>query len=557
MPRIGDVLSQKYELVRLLGEGGMGAVYEARHTLIGKRLAVKCLHRQFAEDPALVTRFGREAQAAAAIGHRSIIDITDIGMADDGSVFLVMEFLEGRDFGENIRLNQGTLPIELVCYATAQTLSALAAAHEAGIVHRDLKPDNIFLVSTGQALPDIKLLDFGISKMTDGDDPKDRLTKTGAMMGTPFYMAPEQAKGKKDIDHRADIYAVGVIMYEGLTGKVPFDADNTFALAYEILNAEPTPPRNHRPDIPPEVEAVVSKAMSRDVEGRYATAEEMLCAVLPFLTESARDRVTMPAQRSGAAISPMSPPSSSEPLVTPTRGTGPEAGPATAEAGTGNASSAPASGTVMAWHSGAPSDLSASTSRKRLVFGLVATFVTVFFAVAIGLVLSMGIFETASTPAMPPTVEAAQNASTPIESPVSDTAEILEPTLEQTVPEPAAEEVAITLVGVPDGARVFLDDELIEGTILRATPSSITRAVRVELADHQPWRRTVVFTRDTSLPVSLEPSEERAAEREAQPSDEPAASRRSKRRRRDRARAPFDNRFDGRSRPRFGTSFGN
>ncbi len=371
MPQIGDVLSQKYELLRLLGQGGMGAVYEARHTLIGKRLAVKFLHPQFAENSELVARFSREAQAAAAIGHRSIIDITDIGMAEDGSVYLVMEFLEGQDFGSTIQKNCGILPVEQVGYVTAQTLSALAAAHDAGIVHRDLKPDNIFLVTTGQALPDIKLLDFGISKMTHSGSPQDRLTKTGTMMGTPYYMAPEQAKGAKHIDHRVDIYAMGVIMYEALTGKVPFEAENTFALAYEILNAELVPLRSHRPDLSPEIEALVLKAVDRDMNGRFESAEEMLYAVLPFLTESARDRVTMPSKASSGERLSVEPAMPSNPIITPTPVTGSGVHQAASGSGVGSNAPSSASSTDMAWQSGIQTGHEAPRSKKGLVFGIV------------------------------------------------------------------------------------------------------------------------------------------------------------------------------------------
>jgi len=165
MPQIGEVVSEKYELVRLLGKGGMGTVWEARHTQIGKRVAIKFLHPHLVDNPELVERFTREARAAAAIGHRSIIDIGDIGQAADGSIYLIMEYLEGRSFGNLLQQQRGQLSPERIAYIAAQTLSALAAAHAAQIVHRDLKPDNIFLVETGQRLPDVKLLDFGISKM--------------------------------------------------------------------------------------------------------------------------------------------------------------------------------------------------------------------------------------------------------------------------------------------------------------------------------------------------------------------------------------------------------
>ena len=554
MPEVGDVLSQKYELLRLLGQGGMGAVFEARHALIGKRLAVKFLHPQLAEEPELVARFSREAQAAAAIGHRSIIDITDIGTAEDGSVYLVMEYLEGRDFNELIEGNRGTLQVDQVAYVAAQTLSALAAAHDAGIVHRDLKPHNIFLVATGQALPDIKLLDFGISKMTHSGNPEERLTKTGTMMGTPYYMAPEQAKGARDIDHRVDIYAMGVIMYEALSGTVPFTAENTLALVYEILTSDFVPLRVHRPDLPMQIEEIVRKAMDRNVDGRFATAEEMLQAVLPFMSDSARDRVTIPGRLPSAQLSSVDASMSSGATGTPTAATMPGSTPAvdvgtaptmSASDGTMPASasamsasdgtmpaSAPAmsaSDANMSWQSAVREEPDAPRSRLGLVVGLIGGALVLGILAVIGIVMlwSVGNDEPASAsppPAAPvPTGEAVPRPLPPPPTP--------------SPPEAVDGMVTLTLVGVPEGARVYLDDLPVEGDVLRAPRSSDSHSVRIVSAEHRPWRRAVVFQADASLTVSLVPrsipSEERTIRIEREPlvpSGESAA--RSEKRRR-------------------------
>lgn len=211
MPEPGDILVSKYQLTRLLGEGGMGTVYEATHVRIGKRLAVKMLLPELTQNDELVRRFKREAEAAAAIGHPAIIDIHDLGQTDDGSLFLVMEFLEGQSLGELL-------------------------------VHRDLKPDNIYLVDTGKVLPEVKLLDFGISKIANSNNPDLQLTATGALLGTPYYMAPEQGKGVKDLDHLVDIYAIGVILYECICGRRPFVGDNYLALVNEVINSYPPSP---------------------------------------------------------------------------------------------------------------------------------------------------------------------------------------------------------------------------------------------------------------------------------------------------------------------------
>jgi serine/threonine-protein kinase len=380
MLRVGDVVSEKYDLIRPLGAGGMGAVWEARHTGIGKRVSIKFLHQHLSDNPEAAARFTREAQAAAAIGHRSIIDIYDCGKAEDGSIYLVMEFLEGRDMGALLG-QKGQLPVELTVYLAAQTLSALTAAHRASIVHRDLKPDNIFLVETGQRLPDVKLLDFGISKMTSQDALADRLTKTGVVMGTPFYMSPEQAQGAKEADHRADLYAMGVIMYEACTGRTPFQADNLFALIQEILFTELIPPRQLRPDLPDALEQVILRAMSRNLDIRYDSAAEMLDDVLPFLGEAARERVPLPTG--------MPQPRDTEPLfsaltlpaeVTPPRDT-------TAD---DDLDPTPPVSTNMAWPSQPPTPPSTGRSPKRLIWGLALSALMVFGGGAVVLALMTG-----------------------------------------------------------------------------------------------------------------------------------------------------------------------
>lgn len=300
MAEIGDRLAEKYRLTKLMGEGGMGVVYEAEHEELGKRVAIKFLHSELARDEAGASRFKREARAAAATGHRSIVDIYDIGTADDGSIFLVMELLRGESMGQLLS-RKGTLDVSTAAYILAEVLSALHDAHEAGIVHRDIKPDNIFLVRTGKALPDIKLLDFGASQMVDPAHPEERLTKSGIMLGTPYYMAPEQASGDKGIDRTADVYAVGVVLYEALTGVVPFKADNVLALIRRILDAPLVGPRDINPDIPEALEAVIIKAMARNCDDRYATASEMLSALLDFLDETTVSRISIPEELASTA----------------------------------------------------------------------------------------------------------------------------------------------------------------------------------------------------------------------------------------------------------------
>ena len=281
--RVGCLLQERYRIVRRMGEGGMGAVYEARHELIGRKLAIKTLHPQLARDADLVERFHREARAATAIGNEHIIEVTDFGVfPDDRAPYIVMEFLAGIEFGELLD-REGSLPVARVVHIVGQVCEALAAAHAQGIVHRDIKPENIFLVPRAGDPDFVKVLDFGISKIRAGEeDLKSGLTKTGMAIGTPYYMPPEQAQAAADLDHRADIYAVGVILYQALCGRLPFNADTYPALLMKIMSEEAIAPSRLREDIPPELEQVVMRAMAKDRRRRFARVEELGLALVPF-----------------------------------------------------------------------------------------------------------------------------------------------------------------------------------------------------------------------------------------------------------------------------------
>jgi eukaryotic-like serine/threonine-protein kinase len=267
-----------YRVLSLLGEGGMGAVYLAEHPGIGRRVAVKVLHKQFSGDEQLLGRLLNEARAANAIRHPNIIEILDSGMRSDGVPYLVMELLEGETLGGRIR-RAGRLPIQDAVEFTYQTASALGAAHKKGIVHRDLKPDNLFIISmggdesgrvTGDNLRErMKVLDFGIAKLQmpqPGDSVK---TRTGTLMGTPIYMSPEQCRGTKTVDHRSDVYSLGVIVYEMLVGQPPFVSDGFGELVNMHLNVPPPSPRAQRPEISEQLDGIVLKMLAKNPEDRY------------------------------------------------------------------------------------------------------------------------------------------------------------------------------------------------------------------------------------------------------------------------------------------------
>ena len=273
------MLADRYQIVRRIGEGGMGAVYEAKHTVIGKRVAVKVLLEKFLAKSDFVARLLQEARLASSIGHEHIVDVTDFGTTVDGRSFVVMEFLDGESLAE-LAMREAPLPIERSLGIARQVASALGAAHAKGIFHRDVKPENVYLVKRGDA-DFVKVVDFGISKAVKpgGDEGGEgyRLTHTGLLLGTPLYMSPEQARGEEDLDHRVDIWALGVLLYECLTGEVPFRANNYLGIISQVLTHEPTPPSKLRPElgISGAVEAVVMRAMEKDRTRRYQTMAEL------------------------------------------------------------------------------------------------------------------------------------------------------------------------------------------------------------------------------------------------------------------------------------------
>jgi serine/threonine protein kinase len=271
-PLIGLVVDGRYRVVELIGEGGMGKVYLAEHVEIGKRVALKVLHPSYSRMPDLVERFRREARAASKIGHPHIVDVTDSGTTADGSAYFVMEFLEGVELGSVIE-REGALDVGRATRIAQQICRALAAAHAAGIIHRDLKPENIFLTIRDGTTDFVKVLDFGIAKTTEAEEARERkLTSPGMAMGTPEYMAPEQAAGRP-ADARCDVYAVGAILYEMLTGVPPYQGDNFMEILTKKATVDPVAPIHLRSTIPAPVSALVVASMARNPDDRPATME--------------------------------------------------------------------------------------------------------------------------------------------------------------------------------------------------------------------------------------------------------------------------------------------
>ena len=281
----GTMLDDKYRVDDLIAVGGMGAVYSATHTKLRKRVAIKLLNPQLA-TPQMIERFHREAITASQIGHEGIAQVTDLGTSLHGETFLVMEYLEGDSLARRLK-KTGALPIDVACEMTCAILSPLEAAHRAGIVHRDLKPDNVFLVrqSRGEM---VKLLDFGISRV-QGLEGEFRLTTTGLVLGTPYYMSPEQARGESMVTYAADLYSIGVVLYEMLCGQVPITAENYNQLMYKVMLGDYVPPRKIRKDIPVQLEQLIMKTMAIDPAHRPASAAELEKALLAFCRPTFRE----------------------------------------------------------------------------------------------------------------------------------------------------------------------------------------------------------------------------------------------------------------------------
>jgi serine/threonine-protein kinase len=275
----GRIVGGRYRLEALIGQGGMGSVWRARHLQIDRLAAIKFIHVAGPTAAKQAERFLREARAAASVRHRMVVDIVDFGSDEDGQPYMVMELLEGQSLASRLT-NGAPLSLGELIKIVEQALIGLGAVHAAGLVHRDLKPENVFLVRDEDGwFP--KLLDFGISRATEGSGSRGRGQSTlGAIAGTPHYMAPEQARAVRDVDARVDIYAMGAILYEAITGALPFDSENVGDLLIQIATTSAVPIESLRPEIGPELAAVVRKAMASDREQRFASAKEMRAALL-------------------------------------------------------------------------------------------------------------------------------------------------------------------------------------------------------------------------------------------------------------------------------------
>jgi serine/threonine-protein kinase len=291
---VGDLVDGKYRILRLIGEGGWGIVFEGENARTLKRVAIKVLRTQSSITPDIQARFEREAQAAGRIGSEHIVEVFDLGTLADGTSYMVMELLAGEDLSTRVR-SAGRLDPVVAVKLVVQLLDGLGAAHAAGILHRDLKPENLFLVPTRTGEDFVKILDFGISKFANA--PVISATMTGAVLGSPFYMAPEQARGLKQIDARTDLYAVGTVLFECLTGRVPFEGDNFNDLMFKIVLAPRPNPIEFVPDLDEDLVPIVMKAIHAEPTDRYQTADKFREALVGWLDSKGVASVRAPELR--------------------------------------------------------------------------------------------------------------------------------------------------------------------------------------------------------------------------------------------------------------------
>jgi eukaryotic-like serine/threonine-protein kinase len=285
----GHVIGDKYRVERVLGEGGMGYVVAAHHLKLDHRVALKFLKPEALKHPHIVQRFAREARAAAKIRGEHVARVIDVGDLPNGAPFIVMEYLEGEDLAQRL-VQRGPLQVDEAVGYLLQACEALAEAHAAGIIHRDLKPPNLFLARTAGRMTKLKVLDFGISKALDESSEGGRnLTSTTMIMGTPHYMSPEQLRSSRDVDQRADIWALGVVLFELLTGQTPFDGENATSVITSIVTEEPRPLLELRPDAPPELWLLVLRCLAKQRAERFPGVLDLARALAPFSGDRARD----------------------------------------------------------------------------------------------------------------------------------------------------------------------------------------------------------------------------------------------------------------------------
>jgi len=492
----GLVLEGKYKVDKMTGEGGMGVVYSGSHLKIGRKLAIKFLRKSSSASRSVIERFQNEARIAAAVGHRNIVDILDMGSTQDDVPYIVMEYLEGNDLGD-ILDTAVRLPQPLAVDFAVQILSALRAVHEQGIIHRDLKPENAFIVNEAGGGVTLKIVDFGVSRLGQADGAPLSTTRTGAVFGTPRYMAPEQARGKKDIDRRADLYSCGVILYQMLSGALPFEAEDYNNLIIAITTEEPMHIAKHGVAISEGLVAVVMKSISRDPNVRFETADDMIEELLPFRS---KELSSMDSSLSGSF--PSIPGWSGAKAGTPSVRIGETTGSGLGQSGPhevptlgpDSGVSFPSIEAQRAWSatgSGRPPSVAPEPIARRRMGPT--------WLLVLGVILVVAVLGGAAAYIYSKTKRIEEKmvalATEPEESP---------PPEPMTEPEPATWQVSLT--GLPDGAEVYVDGTLHPERPVLVADAGGPRKFRIAAEGYVDWERQVSVHDDLSVPVHMKPA---------------------------------------------------
>ena len=466
----GDVIAGKYRIERVLGVGGMGSVVAAANLDLGSRVALKIMLPDLADSPEFAARFIREARAAASITGDHVVRVFDVSKMDDGTLYMVMELLDGHDLHQVLKA-RGPLPINEAAGWLLEACDALAEAHAHGIVHRDLKPSNLFIVEQTGAKGTLKVLDFGISKLTGLqaiNDGGPTLTTADSMLGSPYYMSPEQIRNAKTVDARADLWSLGVILHKMLTGFLPFESDSMGEHLSMIAADPPAPLRLRRPDAPAELEAVVLRCLQKDASRRFQNIAQLAAALAPFAPPSSQkllDHIT--ALIGPAALAVEAPRSTSTPHPPMNRD----------------------DPTVTNVTSSRPTQPVRSTPRR----GRAASFVAAILVLATGI-----IYYASPSPGPPRVMVESTAAAVGITSP---------PRVDEAVapsPEPTAPaEITIRLELHPEGAIVEFDGIKASGSTLRVPRSERAHRLVISAVGYATETRSIEARADTLLSLSL------------------------------------------------------
>jgi serine/threonine protein kinase len=496
----GDILDGRYLIKNKMAEGGMGTVFSGVHTKLGRNVAIKILKAKHVEDKEQTARFLQEAQSAADLHHRNIVDVIDVGTAPDGAPYFVMELLVGESLRDRMKSSLPMYPRE-IGYIIKQTLAGLGAAHSRGITHRDIKPSNIFISREIDGRELVKILDFGISKLQKrADDSSAELTEDGTVLGTPLYMSPEQAAGKRElVDRRTDIYACGVILYKALTGIHPYKGRNYNEIMHSIFTTSPESPTSLNPQITTEMEKVILKAMAKEPEDRYQSTEDFAAQMGAFMVEITQAGFVLPRQKKAE-------PSETPPSFKALQGVLEARRPTPTPVSQPPKSVTPVSGPSLV-SKGAWEDMGGYPESSRIAYRtsmypwlLILPFAVTLFIVGGILLILAGKYISSEKD------EGAGKGGTPVMT--HETAGhgvgSGEGLKGKGGKAEKAETVLITLTDLPQGSFVFIDNVLEEGNPIRVNRSFRSVKVRIEAEGFEVFETEIVPSTDLVLPVNME-----------------------------------------------------